>query len=223
MSDIVRHKGYITNTGTRCSVVFRELPGDPEHCLIIESDSLPEVYRDAVAQVVSREGQNTKDLYEALNQAMMPTGENMLTALHSHRLLKRRETTEITMVPTASYKVRLDELNKQLNAITEVSSIKQPESLQKKLNPFESVAEEVNEADGLNIAKNLLIQASDLIKEAERKRERAFLLRPEMKPAEAEKTSSVIEIDIKNMSQKDALAKIKEAFKGQQKDASHTE
>jgi len=206
MADIIRHKGYIQNTGTRCAVVFRELPGDPDHCLILESDSLPEVYRDEVAKVVSKEGQRTKDLYEALN---------MLSALHNHGLLRRKSTNEIVMQVTNSDTIRLDKLNDQLRALTDVSTVKQPQNIQTKLNPYEEVNDNVSEADSMNIAKNLLVQANDLELEVNRKRERAYTLRPELAPVvqEEQTVPTQFTVNVLEVNEKEAVAQLRAFFK----------
>lgn len=213
MAEIIRHKGYIQATGTRCAVVFRELPGDTEHCLILESDSLPEVYRDEVAKVVAKEGQKTKDLYEALNMQIMPTGENMLSALHNHRLLRRKATNEIVMQVTNNDTIRLDKLNDQLRALTDVSTVKQPQDIQAKLNPYEEVNDNVTEADAMNIAKNLLVQANDLELEVQKKRDRAYTLRPELRPVQDDgsegESKTVFILETEGLTEKDALAQLK--------------
>lgn len=191
---IVRHKGSIIGTGTRCTVVFRELPGDTGHCLIIEADSLPEVYRDAVARTTSNEGQSTNDLYNILNQNVMPTGENMLGALHKYGLLKKRKVQDIMMHPDGNMQIRLDELNKQLDEIGHLKSTNQQSTLQNKYNPYEETAAVLNESDSINIAQRLLREATEYTVEAERKRERAYTLRPELKIEETV-TETVTSVD----------------------------
>ena len=214
MADIIRHRGHIHNTGTRCAVVFRELPNDQDHCLIIESDSLPEVYRDEVAAVINKEGQRTKDLYEALNSAYMPTGEHMLTALHTHKLLKRKETKEIVMQVTSSDTIRLDKLNEQLRALTDsASTVAQPKDIQAKLNPYEEINDIETSEDAMNVAKNLLIQANDLEQEVQKKRDRAYALRPELKPQESTTDTNIFTIDLNEVQEKDAIANLKRIFR----------
>ena len=45
-----------------CVVVFREIPNEPENCLVVMSDSLDEVKHDNLMNVVqSAEGQEAKD------------------------------------------------------------------------------------------------------------------------------------------------------------------
>jgi len=217
MDNLIRHRAVVQNTGTRCAVVFRELPGDSEHCLVIESDSLPEIYRDEVNSVINKEGQKTKDLYEVLNISVMPTGENMLRALHEHKLLLRKETSNIMMQVTSSDTIRLDKLNDQLRALTDGATIKQPTDIQAKLNPYEEVNDAIQNEDSMNIAKNLLVQANDLEHEVSKKRERAYALRPELKPqatplTEAE-DSFVFTVNVKNRSEREVVQELKKFIK----------
>lgn len=199
MSNITRHIGSYTNTGTRVIVAFRELPDEPGACLVIESDSLPEFYRDAVSHVVSHSGQSTKDLYEVLHRETMPNGENMLQALHTHKCMRKVPTDRVNMHPTRDYTVRLDELNEQLRAHDAGETSQVSGDIQKKFNPYQAKAESLNEADSHNIAARLLQDADDLRTEAERKVERALALRPELaesqRPGEQPKSINVDDID----------------------------
>lgn len=131
---ITRHKGSILNIGTRCAIVFRELPNEPNKCLIVETDSLPEVFKDAVLNTINNEGQSSMDLFEVLNRSYMPTGENMLNALHRNNLLKPKNTSDILVHSTAEQSVRLDELNDQLKILKDETVVKATD-IQKKYNP----------------------------------------------------------------------------------------
>lgn len=172
--------GSLRATGTRVIVVFRELPDDREHCLVVQADTLPELFRDAVSHIVTHSGQNTKDLYEALHRETMPNGENMLAALDKYRLLVKKPTSAVLMHPTRDYAVGLDELNEQLRAVEKNDKAVDSDDIQKKFNPYQEKAEDLDELDAKNISASLMVQADDLEEEAKRKRERAYKLRPEL-------------------------------------------
>lgn len=218
MANITRHMGSIAATGSRVIVVFREIPDDIEHCLVVHADSLPESFRDAVSHVVSHTGQNTKDLFEALHRERMPNGENMLSALHKYGLLVTKPTNDVLMHPTRNYSVKLDELNEQLR-LQEDPKVNEAD-LQKKFNPYQEKSEHLDEKDSQNIAANLMLAADDLEAEATRKREQAFGMRPEMKekfestrvatPVVANK--NVFSIDLPGVSQRKATEALKEAW-----------
>lgn len=180
MSRITRHIGSLPGIGSKVIVVFREVPDEPDNCLVLLADSLPEVYRDAVAHVVDHRGQGTADLYEALHAETMPTGENMLKALHDGRFLQKYKTEQVQMHLTRNDTMLLSELNEHLRDVKEAE--KSPTTdIQKKFNPYQEKAEDLDSADAQNIAGRLLQEATDLRIEAERKAERALKLRPELR------------------------------------------
>src|SRR5574343_217190 len=174
---ISRHKGTIISLGSRCVVVFRELPNDPAHCLVVESDTLPEVYSDAFVSVVNNEGQRSKDLFEVLQHSMMPTGEVMLSALHRNGLLRKKECSNILMQPTPEYTIRLDELNKNLRLVEEPEIIKS-QDIQNKFNPYDPNASISNFSESPLIAQKLLNDYKFHKEEAKKFFDRAVTLDP---------------------------------------------
>ncbi len=58
-----KHLGIVTNTGVRIAVVFREMPDDPDHCLVAEIDRMPDKYHDAMYEIInSSAAQKVHDL-----------------------------------------------------------------------------------------------------------------------------------------------------------------
>ena len=97
-------------------VLYREVPGEPHMCLVAYSDMLPRIYHDTVMQVLeSPVGQQSESFADALFRNTMPDGLNALEALHKNGLIKKVNTNQVIMTPTASSSVRLDELNSILN------------------------------------------------------------------------------------------------------------
>lgn len=183
-----KHKGSIINSGTRCVVVFRELPKDEKNCLVVMTDSLPEIYRDAFDSVVTGEGQNTVDLYEVLNRNIMPTGENMLSALHRYGYLVVKKTTEVIMHLDSLVTINLQDLNDQIRKSNQSRAIVEKSDIQSKLNPFDSIDGQIS-LDGdetKGIAEKVLKEANDLKTKSEMYFERAYKLDPSLKPAEIE-------------------------------------
>lgn len=89
MSNITRHVG-IDHLGNKLVVIFRELPEDPEHCLVVQSSTLPDIYHDNLMNVVeSQESQQTIDLYEVLSRRVFGDGSPMLQTLHVRGLIKK--------------------------------------------------------------------------------------------------------------------------------------
>ena len=183
--DITRHLGTIHATGTRCVVVFRELPGETQNCLVYEADSLPEFYRDAISRVVMTEGQRTRDLYEVLSRNQFSDGTVMLNALHRHGFLHKRGTHEIMMNITRDATIRLDQLNEQIREQdAEHQAQASTTDIQKKFNPLEDDVE----LETATIAEKLLKEATKLEMEARSKRKRAHTLDPSVAVVEERRT-----------------------------------
>jgi hypothetical protein len=97
-------------------LAYRQVPGDDHMCLVIYSDTLPQMLHDEVMKVVeSPVGQNAKELSDALFRQTMPNGANCLETLHKSGYLKKVNTNQIIITPNAKSSVRLDELNTILN------------------------------------------------------------------------------------------------------------
>lgn len=231
MSEIKKHYGIIKSTGSRCIVVFRELPLDDglidkDHCLIINADSLPAVYADAVAHFVkSKTAQASNNLYEAMHSSgSMPTGEGMLTALHNRKMLRRWDSDDILMQVTPSYNIPLKELNEQ---IKQIEGGQQEEIKANDFNPFAHLDNHVEDEQKEGIAYNLLQEARDLQRVADEKLSRAYQLNPELQAEpdseapviDSEKTSDkkVFTVEIEGITQTEAIKRLKEAFKDNKK------
>ena len=48
----IKHVGKLSNTGKKVVVVFRELPDDPENCLVVDTDALPDWFHDDIINAV---------------------------------------------------------------------------------------------------------------------------------------------------------------------------
>ena len=114
MVDFTKHVGRNKN-GTRLVVVFREIPDDEEHCLVVETDSLPDMYHDQLLQEVdSRDAQATVDLYEVLQRRSFGDGGQMLNTLHNRGFLRKYKVSQIEMQPMPSRLVALSLVNEQI-------------------------------------------------------------------------------------------------------------
>ena len=208
---IKRHVGVITSTGTRCIVVFRELPDDVESCLIFEADSLPDFYREPIVGITMKEGQKVRDLFEVLSRFQLQNGVDMLTALHKYGFLRKMATSDITMIPDNSSKIRLDELNFQLRQLDEANKFSE-KSIQDKL----GVPEEDSTLENVGIAEKLLAEAAKLEADALSKRTRAYTLKPDLAPKVVDidecdnSTSCVIDL---TQSQRQAVAAVQTAWR----------
>jgi hypothetical protein len=175
LENLKKHVGILGNTGVRVAVVFRKLPTDETHCLIVETERLPDSYHDAILQCTnSREASETNDLFEVLNRRTFSDGTNCLTSLHQRGYLRKEPITNVTMLPLPGQAVPLALINATIdNKVAEYKT-----SQAKKLSP--AVTEVMQ--DPVVVAKGLILQAELLEKDALMKREEAYALAPELKP-----------------------------------------
>ena len=121
MVDFKKHVGR-NHLGTRLVVVFREIPDDEEHCLVVETDSLPEMYHDQlIHEVDSRDAQQTVNLYEILQRRTFGDGGQMLNTLHQRGFIRKLEVSQVEMVPMPNRPVALSLVNEQIKSGTMVS------------------------------------------------------------------------------------------------------
>lgn len=126
MSNIIKHCGVMNNTGSRVYVFYRQLEEEPDSCLFVYRDSLPDVYSDAVHRFVMGEGQRSVDLYTVAHSRGILDGQNMLTLLYRMGYLRKAKTSDITMHVTQESRIPLNVLNDEIAGVTstQVSTVK---------------------------------------------------------------------------------------------------
>lgn len=176
IDNLKKHVGVLANTGVRVVVVFRTLPNDPDNCLIVETDRLPDSYQDYVTQCLnSKEAMTTNDFYEVLNRRQFTDGSNCLTALHQRGFMRKEAVGNVNMTPLPGRVVPLALINAEVD--------KTPYNAQ-------GTKEDVFAIDPTVRAKDLLTQAAALEVEAAAKRQEAYTLVPELKPGVGRPQSS---------------------------------
>lgn len=114
---ILKHVGR--HGDKKIVLVYRQIPELEHMCLVIYSDTLPQLVHDDVMKVLeSPVGQNSAELADALFRHTMADGRNCLEALHKQGLLKKVNTNQVIITPNAKSTVRLDELNNILNEMS---------------------------------------------------------------------------------------------------------
>lgn len=179
------------DTGTRCVVIFKELPDDPNSALVVESDSLPNRWHEAFMDLVeSNEAQATPNLYEILQRKLFPDGTIMLNALHVRGLLTKMPTERILMEAQPGRLYKLSEINKSIRDLTATPTdlpktlqhpptqqVPQPTQVNPPTSPVTPLpSEPKNENDQSFIARNLILEAEDLEFAARQKRQKALAL-----------------------------------------------
>lgn len=173
---IQRHVGKTKITGMKVVVVFRQLPQgeslkiDTEHCLVVQTAQLPDMYHDNLMKVVeSPEAQQTHSLYEVLSARMFADGNQMLQTLHSGGFLRKMSVDEVILHPGPHITLPLREANNAIDGVVTIPKVSPA------INP-------PNLEDAKVVARSKLTQAELLEKEAQKFREDAYLLDPSLRP-----------------------------------------
>lgn len=208
----LKHIAQVTNTGIKCVVVFREIYNelghvvDPNHCLVVETDRLPDHAHDDVVRVVeSATAQEVNQFYEIANRSYFSDGTPMLQELHKRGWLKKYPTDNITLTPNRSTSVKLSEINEvirqQSSGLTEsdiknkaVDDTDKPPRTQTTLDSSQTIDQALPAAgegvlDDSAIAQNMLSQAETFLAEAKRLQDEAYEMAPNLKPKRGRKTS----------------------------------
>ena len=116
--NFVKHVGKHNNK--KVVVLWNQIPGVEDMCLVTYTETLPRQYHDDLITVLeSPQGQASKELNEVLHRSLLKDGRNMLTTLHSEGWIKKVPTNQVIVTPTPTSNVRLDELNGLIKKMSE--------------------------------------------------------------------------------------------------------
>lgn len=198
----IKHVGQIINTQRRCVVVFREVPDEPENCLVVDTDALQDWMHDDVINAVESPGaQASPNFYEYAQRTMFTDGSNMLQTMNARNLLQKVSTDNIMMTPNQTSQVKLSELNDIIREQSGGTPVVAPELMGeadmqgKDTSPVVTEAVEAEQsapaptvapADGVmgdeDVAKGMISQAEYFEGEAKRLREEAYALDDNLRP-----------------------------------------
>lgn len=100
------------NTNTKVLVVFRTLPGESNHALVLPVASLSDSYHDSIMKLVeSDQAQETFEFGEIMFTRTFPDGRPMLQAMQKDNVLKKVPTDTVEMTPTTNDVIELHQLN----------------------------------------------------------------------------------------------------------------
>tara|TARA_B100001248_G_scaffold262535_1_gene259225 strand:+ start:8149 stop:8730 length:582 start_codon:yes stop_codon:yes gene_type:complete len=182
----IKHVGRLINTDKRIVVVFRNVPGEPQNCLVTDTEALPDWIHDGLINAVeSIEAQSTGELYDYLSRSMFSDGSIMLDSLHTRGLLQKQKTENVMMTPNANTTIRLDQLNEMIESAKSENKVAQS-VLKEPVTGETGEAPASAQADGVlddkALADQKLAQAKGFETEAARLREEAYELAPDLKP-----------------------------------------
>lgn len=188
----LKHVGKIKPNNKKCIVAYRTVPGEPNSCLVVYTESLGADMHDSLMKLVeSSSGQTANELADAMARTLLPDGRNMLTTFHQTGRLNKVKTDLVLMIPNNQTSVLLSELNEVIASQKGVSV----EDLAGGTPQPSKTAEEpapANVDDGVlsdeDLAAQYRSQADAMFKEAKRLREQAEELAPTKKTAKPKKS-----------------------------------
>jgi len=192
MPQLMKHVGKFGEKP--CVVVFRELPGEQDYCLIVQTDNLESRQHDDLMNVVqSAEAQQSNDISEVLFRRQFTDGTNMLNSLHYSKKLQKVPVGLVQLTPSPNQSLPLNEVNAEIRKlkggytppVNDSSHLN--DTTTKPVSTEEPTATEDGDVSG--IAKTLLAQATlmeedgqRMLAEAEAKKQEAFRLDPSLRP-----------------------------------------
>jgi len=205
----LKHVGRIATNRRKVIVAYRVIPGDPDHCLVVQTENLSADEHDSLIKAVeSAAGQQAYEFAEAMGRNMLPDGRNMLAGFSKTGKLNKVPTSSVEMTPNNNTSILLSELNKTIAEQQGVTvadlALKGPDgkTVQPQTNTTESAvdpvatytAETATTTDGVlddaALAAQYRSQADALFKEAKALREQAEELAPTKKRTTKKKETS---------------------------------
>jgi len=169
-----------------CVVVFREVPNEPENCLIVETTSLEDQKHDELMNIVqSLEAQESNEISEVLSRRQFPDGSNVLNDLHFSKKLIKVASNLVFLTPTPTDKIALADVNKEIKKLDEGTN----PPLNTEVNPDTLMEQQIDESSVNSQAEGLLAQAEliegdakAMMEDAKAKRQAAYDLDPSLAP-----------------------------------------
>lgn len=209
----LKHIGRLNNSGSHVLVVFRTLPGESDHALVLPVSNLPPQDHDTIMSLIETpQAQDAFELGEIMFMRTFSDGRKMLQAVQADELMVKIPTDQVIMTPNTSDEIILSELNvliaeqkncavddlytfvsgaaKVKDAVT-VKDLGEPSVPEyKDPAPAKTVAAPNEVLSDADIAKGYRSQADALFKEASALRKQAEELDPKPKRATAKKAAS---------------------------------
>jgi len=194
----IKHVGRLTTNNRKLVVAYRVVPGEPENCLVIHTESLEAADHDTlITMVESNAGQTADELSTVMARTQLTDGSNMLARFHQTGKLVKVPTNIVELTPNRTTAIKLDEINQMIAdqkgvTIEELAVPDTTQSTQAPTAPAVEDATPTSEAplDDEALAAQYRSQADSLFKEAKRLREQAEELVPTKKKAKMTESAS---------------------------------
>jgi hypothetical protein len=106
-----------------CVVLFREVPGDPNFALVVQTNNLPDNKHDSLMNVLqSPEAQQANQLSDVLDRRQFSDGSNMLQQLHFEKRIEKVAVNLVSLTPTPQDSISLEEVNAEIRKIDNQSN-----------------------------------------------------------------------------------------------------
>ena len=115
----IKHVGRLKANQRKVIVAYRVIPGDKEaeSALVVDTASLADADHDTLIKTVeSPAGQEAFEFAEVMARTTLSDGANMLARFHATNKLHKVKMSDVEMMPTPTYTIGLDELNKVIAA-----------------------------------------------------------------------------------------------------------
>lgn len=191
----LKHIGRVKTNRRKLVVAYKTVPGEPENCLVVQTENLDAAEHDALIKLVESDaGQNETEFANAMARTILPDGRNMLAGFHKTGKMQKVATNLVEMTPDNNTTISLDELNR-LIADQQGISVEdlamqgqlatEPTSSDASVDTIAEVSDIPATADGVlsdaELAAQYRSQADAMFKEAKRLREQAEDLVPTKK------------------------------------------
>ena len=200
-----KHVGRIVSTQQKVVVMFRQLPDEPESCLLVDVQGLSDdMHNDLMNEVESSQAQQKADFSDHAHTHFFRDGRKMLETLHPEKKFIKLESDKVMMTPDNNTNIRLDELNKQLGALDTNPNLTEDQfNTMHQLNSDEvTVGDEAKPVtvttkddgvlDDFTLAKGFVAQAEGMESEAKKLREQAYELIPRRKFNDMRKKANAV-------------------------------
>ena len=121
MARAIKHVGRLARNQRKVIVAYRVVPGEPDNCIIVQTESLMAEEHDALMTAVEgNAGQEAYEFAEAMARAYLPDGRNMLAGFQQTGKLRKVPTEAVEMTPNGNTTIALNVLN---NTIAEQKGV----------------------------------------------------------------------------------------------------
>lgn len=192
MKQTPKHTGVFSPTSQRVIVIMRKLDEEPTSALVVEYDRLPDIYRDNLFTMLkSEESSKTNDFYTILDNRSFGDGQPILGTLHKLGHVKKVLVKDVVLSLPDNQTLNLADFNAYMDGIEPTIEEKMTEIMVQPTPEKDLTKKE--------LAKQLLAEAKVLDKQADEKKEQAYVLVPTLRPTKGRPKDTIDEKRKKRM------------------------